>query len=144
MPFEPLRSSQEWSWRSSEVWCSSCCTKDLLPQAEKAAGFQFTWRSKMLSPSLMWESLGRYQGKLGNAILLLCHTLDRLVPNWNFFSSLLFGCYFFQGGNVLTLLLLTFLCCCFTTVNPFQLQAPSLRGAQMNHLKAVGDKGFQM
>lgn len=38
---------------SSEVWLSNYYKKDSLPQAEKAEGFQFTWRNKRPFPTLM-------------------------------------------------------------------------------------------
>lgn len=43
----------------------------------------------------MWESLGSYQGKHWNAILLLYCTLARLVPNENFFLLLFLDVIFF-------------------------------------------------
>lgn len=80
MPFEPLRSYQEWNWRSSEVCCSSCCTKDLLHQAEKI--LIYLKKQNALSHTDVGDSwkLPRKTLKCNSAVLSY-GTLARLVLN---------------------------------------------------------------
>lgn len=86
--FEPLRSFQEWD-SSSEVWCSSCCTKGFATSGRK--DFNLPEEAKCPLPHWCGRLLEVTKENFGKQFC--CSELSYLTKT--FFSSSLFGCYFF-------------------------------------------------